>query len=113
MKTEKTSGKERRSLETVVTEVERWAEPVEGKALLDEIEQLLRQHVVLPEGAAETLALWVVHTYAFELRDVGTYIGLESPEKRCGKTTLLGLLSRLVHPQRAGWRGFRAGVRRR
>src|SRR5260370_1278685 len=33
---------------------------------------------------------------AFELRDGGTYIGVESPEKRCGKTTLLSALSRLV-----------------
>lgn len=70
---------------------------VDGKALLDEIEQVLRSHVVLPEWAAETLALWCVHTYAFELRDVGTYIGIESPEKRCGKTTLLGVLRKLVN----------------
>jgi hypothetical protein len=38
-----------------------------------------------------------VHTYAFQLRDVCAYIGVESPEKRCGKTTLLSILSALVH----------------
>ena len=37
------------------------------------------------------------HTYAFELRDVTTYIGIESPEKRCGKTTLLAVLNKLVN----------------
>src|SRR5688572_10480370 len=47
--------------------------------------------------AAETLALWVVHTYAFSLRQVTTYIGVVSPEKRCGKTTLLELLRRLAN----------------
>ena len=47
--------------------------------------------------AAETLALWVVHTYAFTLREVTTYIGVVSPEKRCGKTTLLELLGSLAH----------------
>src|SRR5205807_18118 len=41
--------------------------------------------------------LWTVHTYGFQLRDVSTYIGIESPEKRCGKTTLLGVLSELVN----------------
>jgi hypothetical protein len=56
----------------------------------------MRRFVVLPKWAAETLALWVVHTYGFELREVSTYIGIESPEKRCGKTTLLSLLSELV-----------------
>jgi hypothetical protein len=53
--------------------------------------------IVLPKWAPETLALWILHTYAFELRDVSTYIGIESPEKRCGKTTLLTLLGRVVN----------------
>jgi Protein of unknown function (DUF3631) len=86
-----------RSLDAVMTKVQPWDEPVDGKALLDEIERVLKGHVVLPKWGAETLALWCVHTYAFELRDVGTYIGIESPEKRCGKSTLLGVLRRLVN----------------
>src|SRR5207245_793378 len=53
--------------------------------------------VVLPKWAAETLALWILYTFAFHLRDVTTYIGLESPEKRCGKTTLLSLLAELAN----------------
>ena len=73
-----------------------WPEPVDGATLLDELRQSLRHYVVLPPMASETLALWVVHTYAFELRNVSTYIGLGSPQKRCGKTTLLSVLSELV-----------------
>jgi hypothetical protein len=86
-----------RSLGALMTTVQPWNEPVEGKSLLDEIERVLKGHVVLPTWGAETLALWCAHTYAFELRDVGTYIGIESPEKRCGKSTLLGVLRRLVN----------------
>src|SRR6267142_2216776 len=51
----------------------------------------------LTNGAAETLVFWILHMYAFELRDVSTYLGVESPEKRCGKTTLLSVLNRLVN----------------
>ncbi len=58
---------------------------------------MIRRFVVLAQWAAEALALWMVHTYAFELRRVATYIGIESPEKRCGKTTLLTVLSELVN----------------
>src|SRR5436309_10515364 len=76
--------------------VEPWPEPVDGRVLLDELCQVLKRYVVLPERAVETLALWIVHTYAFQLREVSTYVGLESPEKRCGKTTLLSVLSELV-----------------
>lgn len=77
--------------------VEPWPDPVDGGLLLDELAGLLSRFVVLPSHAAEALALWTLHTYAFELRDVTTYLGLVSPEKRCGKTTLLGVLSELVH----------------
>src|SRR5690349_19629567 len=72
-------------------------ENVNGASLLNELESLLTRFVILPDFAAETLALWILHTYAFELRDVSTYLGVESPEKRCGKTTLLSILSRLAN----------------
>jgi len=78
-------------------DVEPWPEPVDGAALLEDLCQMLTRFVVLPKWGAEALALWIVHTYAFHLRDVSTYIGLESPEKRCGKTTLLTVLSELVN----------------
>ena len=77
--------------------VEPWPEAVNGAALLNELEEVMRRFVVLPKYAAETLALWTLHTYAFQYRDVSTYLGIESPEKRCGKTTLLSLLSEIVH----------------
>ncbi|HWW01990.1 MAG TPA: DUF3631 domain-containing protein [Candidatus Acidoferrum sp.] len=78
-------------------EVEPWPEPVDGKALLDEIAQMVLRFVVLGEWAIEAVTLWVVHTYAFELRDVTTYLGIESPRHRCGKSTLLSALERLVN----------------
>jgi hypothetical protein len=78
-------------------EVEPWPEPVDGAALLNELRQVFVRFVVLPRWSAEALALWTLHTYAFHWRDVSTYLGLESPEKRCGKTTLLTVLSELVN----------------
>src|SRR5438093_3221857 len=51
----------------------------------------------MPKWADVASPLWVVHTFAFELRRVSTYLGIESPEKECGKTTLMTLLSRLVN----------------
>jgi hypothetical protein len=77
--------------------VEPWPQPVDGVALLNELHGLFGRFVVLPQWAAETLALWTLHTYAFQFRDVSAYLGLESPEKRCGKTTLLTVLSELVN----------------
>src|SRR5205809_4922989 len=81
----------------VIEDVEPWPEAVDGGELLNELEHLMRRHVVLPPWAAETAALWVLHTYAFPLRDVSAYLGVESPEKRCGKTTFLSVLSELAN----------------
>jgi hypothetical protein len=78
-------------------ELNPWEESVDGAALLDEISETIKRHVVLPEWSAEALALWVLHTYAFELREITAYVGVESPEKRCGKTTLLGTMAELVN----------------
>ena len=80
----------------VVADVEPWGEAVDGDLLLQELARTLRRFVVLPKWGPEALALWVVHTYAYDLRGVSTYVGVESPEKRCGKTTLLSVLSELV-----------------
>jgi hypothetical protein len=91
------SGAGAPGIEEFGVEIQPWPKAVDGAALLNELERVLKRFVVLPKWAAETLALWVVHTYAFELRHVSTYIGVESPERRCGKTTLLDVLQRLVN----------------
>ena len=53
-------------------EVEPWPETVDPKLLLDTLTQVLRRVVVLPKWGPEILALWIVHTYAFLLRNVST-----------------------------------------
>ena len=83
-------------------EVEPWPEAVDGKALVDEIAETIGRFVVLEQWAKDATALWVIHTYAFELRGVTTYLGIQSPQHRCGKSTLLDVLGRLVNrPVRA------------
>lgn len=57
-----------------IEDVKPWTAAVEGKALLDELKQTLERFVVLPTWGGDTLALWVVHTYAFQLGDVSTYV---------------------------------------
>src|SRR5581483_6263038 len=65
--------------------------------LLTEIEAVIKKHVVLNPEAAAALAVWVLHTYTFELRDAVAYVAIESPEKRCGKTTLISVLAAMAH----------------
>jgi putative DNA primase/helicase len=77
-------------------QVEAWPEVVSGDALLTEIEALLRRHIVLPQGAAEALALWVLHAWTMDAGDISPFLVLVSPTKRCGKTSVLIILNYLT-----------------
>src|ERR1700722_15459637 len=72
-------------------------EPVNIAELLNDIEAVIKKHVILGDHAAAALAVWVLHTWTFELRDIVAYVAIESPEKRCGKTTLLSVLAAMAH----------------
>jgi hypothetical protein len=74
-----------------------WPEPVNGAQLLDDITAAVRRYVVLEKGAAEATALWVVHTYCFDAFAISPRLAITSAVMRCGKTTLLDVLSCLVH----------------
>src|SRR5664279_5421175 len=42
------------------------------------------------------IALWIVFTYCIDGAQTSPILAITSPEKRCGKTTLLDLLMQLV-----------------
>ena len=55
--------------------------PVDGAALLDNLSATFKRFLVLPDGAAEALALWVLHTHCFEAVYYTPYLNINSPEK--------------------------------
>jgi putative DNA primase/helicase len=73
-----------------------WHEPVDGGAVLSAIRDTILRFVVMPEGAAETVALFVVFAHAHDAGEHSPILAIESPEKRCGKTTLLNIIGQLV-----------------
>lgn len=75
---------------------EPWPEPVDGMEILDQVFSMIVDHVALERLAAVAVTLWVVHTYVIDALDVSPLLAVLSPEKRCGKTTLLRLLRILV-----------------
>ena len=72
------------------------SEPVDGVALLNAIAATFLRFLVLPPGSADALALWVLHTYLMEIAFISPIIGIVSPRRRCGKSTLLCVLASLV-----------------
>jgi hypothetical protein len=70
--------------------------PVDGAQLLDDIATALSRHIYLPDGGAETIALFVAHAHAHDAAQISPLLAVVSPEIGCGKTTLLSALAMLT-----------------
>lgn len=77
-------------------EIELWAEPVDGAALLSEIQATILRFSVLPEHSAPLMAAWALHAWTHDTADISPVLAFVSPEKRCGKTTALSVMGALV-----------------
>jgi len=71
-------------------------DPVNGALLLERIIDVFNEFAVLPTHAALTIALWIFRTHCDEAFDISPRLAILSPVKRCGKTTLLELIGKLV-----------------
>ena len=71
--------------------------PVDGATLLETLTGSLHAQVKMSPAAGDATALWVVHTHAHAQARISPILCISSPEKRCGKSTLLAVLSAWVH----------------
>lgn len=69
---------------------------INSQQLLSEIQALISKHMVLPNGASPAITLWIVATYVYDAFRVFPKLAVISPEKRCGKSTMLDILSGLT-----------------
>jgi putative DNA primase/helicase len=72
-------------------------EPVEGTQLLDAIADLILRHVVMSRDEAKAIALWVLASFGFDAFFIFPRLLIKSPEKGCGKSTLVDLIGCLVN----------------
>lgn len=78
-------------------EVQPWSDPVNIGELLNELAASVQRFMSLPDHAAPAIALWVAYTYCVVSHGhIAPTLAITSPEKRCGKSTLLGWLYRVV-----------------
>lgn len=69
---------------------------VAGAELLDEIRRVLGNYVWAEPEALDACTLWAAWTWVHDVFGVSPLLVVTSPSKRCGKTTLLACLRRLV-----------------
>ena len=64
--------------------------------LFDKLRRRIRRHIVMSDTEAVAVVLWIVHTHAFDNFRFTPRLGVTSPERGCGKTTLMSFLSYIV-----------------
>jgi putative DNA primase/helicase len=96
VKTRRTALATRAEEDAMFTPVALWPESVRGDELLDEIAAEFTKYLVLPTGAVEALSAWTLFTWTVDAFDLAPILAICSPDKRCGKSTLLILLHDLV-----------------
>ncbi|SVD14790.1 uncharacterized protein METZ01_LOCUS367644, partial [marine metagenome] len=77
-------------------DIEPWPSQVDGDQLLSKIEIIIIRFLVLPEQAETAIALWVLFSWCHDSFSVSPILNIQSPTMRCGKTTVLKILRRLV-----------------
>lgn len=73
-------------------DAEPWADDVDGEALADDIERTINKYIHLAGNESPQLTLWIFMSYLVDRLNIMPKLALNSPIKRCGKTTLLELL---------------------
>ena len=84
-------------------EIEPWQDEVDGAAMFGELSAEFSAYIIMSHAAADMCALWAVHTHVIDGCHYTPRLFITSPDKRCGKTQLLKIVSKaVVRPLNAG-----------
>lgn len=73
-----------------------WSVPVTAGDLLPQLIAVIYRYVVIDPAALLGVALWTMYAWVYEAFDVSPMAHIHSPEKRCGKSTLLRVMKRVT-----------------
>ncbi len=77
-------------------EIDPWHEPINLADLLDEITATIQRFIILDTHQAQTASLWVCACWFADEINCAPILLINAPEKACGKTQLLTVLSKLA-----------------
>lgn len=76
----------------IVESLEPWADSVDLAQVLTQVEQQIKAYAVLPSGGSTAVSLWIASAYLMDEFRIFPKLIIYSPEKRCGKSTVLDLV---------------------
>ncbi|MGP5068102.1 MULTISPECIES: DUF3631 domain-containing protein [Psychrobacter] len=82
--------------DSLVVDTKPYAEPVTDIALVaDQIYQIIDDHIACTDAVKVATTLWTLMTWVIPASHILPIAWINAPEKRCGKSTLLTLISRM------------------
>lgn len=93
---ERTEPGIRRECTKKLNDPEPWGTPVALGDALDEVAEILEQHIVLNKHQTHAVTLWLAWTHLHGIVYFSPILKVTSPTGNCGKSTLLDLCSALV-----------------
>lgn len=78
----------------MIVDKEPWHEKVDLNAALNEAVALMYLYTVITKEGIHAIVLWCAYTWFHEYGTVSPILNLFSPEKRCGKSTVLNVIKR-------------------
>lgn len=91
------SSSTKNSKNELETGIKPWSHSVGGQVIVSEIQNLIKKHVILSEHQTTILTLWVFGSYCINAFGIFPKLLITSPDKRCGKTTVLSVLRSIVN----------------
>ena len=78
-------------------DIEPWHEPVSPSQLLTDVTETIKQFIAMDYHQAQIAALWVTASWFIDVVHTAPFALINAPEKACGKTQLLTVLSKLAN----------------
>jgi hypothetical protein len=72
-----------------------WEDPVPGPQVLDEVRETMTAYTYMGDHESVATTLWAANTYLYDAFGVCPLLEAASPTKRCGKTSLVIVVSKL------------------
>lgn len=81
----------------LVTEIEPYYKPISHNEIYNELYSIINKFMAIDEPLKVAFVLWVIFTYLIDFAEYAPLAWITSPERQCGKSTLLELFTRLVN----------------
>lgn len=77
-------------------DIEPWHEPINPSQLLIDITDTIKSFIAIDNHQAQIAALWITSSWFIDVVHTAPFALINAPEKACGKTQLLTVLSKLA-----------------